>query len=130
IAKFTSNRQRARAIGAAHPNAPKQVWQRRREQMICAASQEIGELDLESLRLIGAALYWAEGGKDRNTVYFTNTDPAMVRLMMLFLRKVCCVPEHKFRGIIHIHPHMDAIAALRFWSEQSDIPIKQFYKTQ
>ena|ERR1041384_3147420 len=130
IATFTSNRQRARAISAAHPNAPKQVWQRRREQIICAAYQEVGELNLKSLRLIGAALYWAEGSKDRNTVYFTNTDPAMVRLMMLFLRKVCNVPEHKFRGMVHIHPHMDAMAALSFWSEQSNIPIKQFYKTQ
>jgi transposase-like protein len=34
----------------------------------------------------GCMLYWAEGSKDRNTVRFANSDPAMVRFFVRFLR--------------------------------------------
>ena len=54
----------------------------------------------------------------------------MVRLMMRFFREVCRVPEHKFRGAVHIHPHLDAEQARRFWSEMSGIPLVQFHRTQ
>ena len=32
-------------------------------------------------------LYWAEGGRSRNDVRFTNSDPEMVRLFVSFLRQ-------------------------------------------
>jgi hypothetical protein len=49
--------------------------------------------------------------------------------MMAFFRRVCNVPESKFRGYIHIHPHLDHIKAEEYWSSVSRIPITQFYKT-
>jgi len=123
-------RERASEIAASHPNAPKQKFGRERDQIESLAMREVGVIDREQLRVIGAALYWAEGGKDRNVVDFVNSDPDMVRLMMRFFREVCNVEETKFRGILHIHPHLDVEAALRFWSSVTGIPVSQFYKTQ
>ena len=54
----------------------------------------------------------------------------MVALMMRFFREVCEVLETKFRGVVHIHPHLDAEHAKQFWSKISDIPLTQFNKTQ
>jgi len=78
---------------------------------------------------MGVMLYWAEGGKTQRLVRFSNGDPEMIKIMMTFFRQVCNVPEHKFRGYIHIHPHLDHKNAEKYWSTITEIPLKQFFKT-
>lgn len=104
--------------------------EKRRSSVIQKGISEIHSLDVTDLKNIGAALYWAEGGKtQRSLVRFTNSDAQMMRLMMLFFRKVCHVPESKFRGYIHIHSHLNHTAAEKYWSHVTGIPTKQFFKT-
>lgn len=132
IARLGSLQDKARARAANHPNSPKQKWARIRNNIIDSGAKEIPcKYSLSTLKLIGAVLYWAEGYKAGvNMVNFSNSDPAMIALMMHFFRKVCNVPENKFRGIVHIHPHLNKENAEKFWSKISAIPIKQFHKTQ
>ena len=78
---------------------------------------------------MGVMLYWAEGGKTQKAVRFSNGDPEMIKIMMVFFRDICGVPEEKFRGHIHIHPHLDHIEAEKYWSLVSEIPLSQIYKT-
>lgn len=130
IAKLKSNQDKARAKAAQHPNSPKLKWERIRNSIIEQSFQEIprsfSNLDL---KILGTALYWAEGyTASRNTVIFANTDPLMIKLMMLFFRKVCKVPEHKFRGKISIHPHLNIKKAEQYWSKISGIPRRLFNK--
>jgi len=40
----------------------------------------------EPLHVAGCMLYWAEGGKSRNQIQFTNSDPDMTRFFVTFLR--------------------------------------------
>ena len=42
-------------------------------------------------------LFWAEGSRNRNTVVFTNSDPAMARYFVDFLRASYDVPDEAFR---------------------------------
>jgi transcriptional regulator with XRE-family HTH domain len=49
----------------------------------------------DTLHLQGCMLYWAEGAKSRNTVIFTNSDAAMMRLFLLFLRECYGVPDER-----------------------------------
>jgi len=42
-------------------------------------------------------LYWAEGSKSRNAAQFVNSDPAMVRSFVDFLRTHFAVPNCAFR---------------------------------
>ncbi|OHA00321.1 MAG: hypothetical protein A3C11_01215 [Candidatus Sungbacteria bacterium RIFCSPHIGHO2_02_FULL_49_12] len=102
----------------------------RRQKIINDAEIEIDSLNNRELWLIGSILYWAEGGKtQRSLVRFTNGDPKMLKFMMKYLRKICQVPESKFRGYVHIHPHLDYRKAEKHWSEVTEIPLKQFFKT-
>lgn len=103
--------------------------QTKRQLVIDNARKEIKETTGYELRLMGTMLYWAEGGKTRRLVRFSNGDSKMILIMMKFFREVCEVPEAKFRGYIHIHPHLNHIEAERYWSNISNIPIKQFFKT-
>lgn len=132
IERLELKQDRARAKAANHPNSPKQKWARIRDDIMRSGEKDIPPLrSLFTLKLIGSVLYWAEGYKASiNMVNFSNSDPNMVALMMLFFRKVCKVPEEKFRGVVHIHPHLDKEKAEKFWSEVSGIPVKRFHKTQ
>jgi len=102
---------------------------RKRQITIDTALSEITEVTYHELWLIGIMLYWAEGGKTQRLVRFSNGDPEMIKIMMAFFRIVCMVPEKKFRGYIHIHPHLDHVKSEKYWSEISDIPTNQFFKT-
>lgn len=101
----------------------------KRELVVLAAQKEVQKISKRELWLMGIMLYWAEGGKTQRLVRFSNGDPEMIKIMMAFFRRVCEVPEAKFRGYIHIHPHLDHLGAEAYWSTISGISAQQFFKT-
>ena len=104
--------------------------QRRRNLILEKARKEIKNLSLEDLKLIGAALYWAEGRKNNKwCLLFVNSDPAMITLMMKFFREVCRIPEGKLSMKIQIHPNISENRAKKFWAEIVGIASKKFTKT-
>ncbi len=48
-------------------------------------------------------LYWAEGAKERNEIYFVNSDANMIRMFMRFLREELFVPDEDISLYIHCH---------------------------
>ncbi len=132
IDRLRSNQDKGRAKAANHPNSLKQVWSQIRNDIINSAAREIpSHFSFEILRIVGSALYWAEGSKSEiNMVSFSNSDPWMIGLMVQFFKRVCKVPSFKFRGAVHIHPHQNPEKAKKYWSKVSEIPLGQFHKTQ
>ncbi len=132
IERLNSNQDRGRAKAANHPNSPKMVWAKIRNETMQMASRELPlRCSMEMLKISGACLYWAEGYRASfNMVNFSNSDPSMIRFMMAFFRRVCRVPPAKFRGVVHIHPHLNSNAACKYWSQISGIPLNQFHRTQ
>ena len=130
ILRLKSNQDKGRAKAANHPNSSRLRWAGIRQGIIDSAKNEISLThSLEKLKLVGSALYWAEGyTATRNLFVFANCDPAMIKLMMLFLTKVCNVPRRKIRGRVNIHPHLNIKLATKYWSSISKIPIKYFHK--
>lgn len=95
-----------------------------------AAAREINHLSTEHLKLLGIMAYWCEGSKTQdNQVQFTNTDTALVRLIMEWFRRICCVPEKKFKVHVRCHSDTNVETAETFWSEVTGIPRVQFYRT-
>jgi hypothetical protein len=45
----------------------------------------------------GCMLYWAEGSRNRNRIIFTNSDPAMARFFVEFVRDFFGVGRERFR---------------------------------
>lgn len=101
----------------------------KREVVIHTARDQVTKLNKRERWLVGIMLYWAEGGKTKGIARFSNSDPNMIATMMKFFREICLVPEEKFRGHIHIHPHLNHKQAEDYWSKVSGIKKKNFYKT-
>ncbi len=129
IDRLKLSQDRGRAKAANHPNSPKLQWFNLRQKITATAQKEISKYSSEELKLIGAALYWAEGYRQsRNLFIFSNCDPDMVKLMMKFLREICKVPAEKLRGGVNIHPTLDSDKAQKYWSNVSGIPGRQFHQ--
>lgn len=98
----------------------------KKEQIFEAARKEAQQLVGKPLFVAGLMLYWAEGTKNGATVAFTNSDPAMVRLMMRWFREICCVPEKKFRILVFIHSLLINDDWQQKWIEVTGVPLSQF----
>jgi hypothetical protein len=59
--------------------------------------------EMRPLHLAGCMLYWAEGGKIRNRIYFANSDPNMHVLFMRFLREEMGIHDSEIVMYIHCH---------------------------
>ncbi|MGD1003373.1 MAG: hypothetical protein ABR884_02245 [Minisyncoccia bacterium] len=63
------------------------------EKIMTDAIKDIGTITRRELWLMGVMLYWAEGSKEKEyrpsgKMQFSNTDPDMIRLFLLWLKKV------------------------------------------
>ena len=83
----------------------------------------------KSLKLAGVMLYWAEGAKGGGTVKFVNSDPAMIKLFLRFLREVCGIYEDRLKLLIHLYPDQDAGTLKEFWSSVTGVPENNFYRS-
>lgn len=100
------------------------------ERATLLAKKEIGELSRRELKIVGAALYWAEGYKKSNYVIeFANSDPKMISLIMRFFREILHIKEERFRCKMTLHPGISEDGCLKFWSGLTGVPTEQFNKT-
>ena len=97
--------------------------------------QQEGRLHARSgshLHLAGCMLYWAEGAKRRNSVYFVNSDPHMMMLFLRFLRDEMQVADASISLYIHCH-YSDLSEQKRienYWLNLFSLPADCLRKTQ
>jgi hypothetical protein len=88
---------------------------------------------MKPIEAMGAALYWAEGTKIRVdkrgwTQYgpmLTNTDPELIKAYLIFLRSIG-ICETKLRVQLTLYPEHIKNKEIKFWSNTTGIPRKQF----
>lgn len=100
------------------------------------ARNEVGKLSYRELWLIGVALYWAEGTKEKEyrrgeKVTFFNSDPEMVLLFSKWLKVICLVKPQDLTYDLYIHETANWKKAQLFWSRILSISsqkIKIYFK--
>ncbi len=98
--------------------------------IIQEAKKEIGiSLSTESLRLMGAALYWAEGSKRARRVQITNSDPHLILFSVIWIEKVFGISADDLRARLNIYSRQNDNAIKTFWSDLTGIPVKNFGKS-
>lgn len=97
------------------------------------AKREIGKLSKRDLWLIGTALYWAEGAKEKSRgarVDLGNSDPNLIKIFLRWIQKVCEVPRKDIHFRIYLHE--TSANRLRevqkYWAEVTGFPINNFQK--
>lgn len=99
------------------------------QQLQQNSCQEIQSINQQELKLIGAALYWAEGyNRAKWNALFCNSDPQMVKLMMRFFREICNVSADRFKPQVQIHPNILKENAEDYWAEIAGLNKTSFAK--
>ncbi len=96
------------------------------------AAKDIKNISQRELFLIGVALYWAEGSKQKDNnisarVRFSNSDPKMIKLFLLWLDKICGIKYPNIRCDLYIHEKASVINAKSFWEKKINTPIQGIY---
>lgn len=93
------------------------------------ARAEVRRLSRTERWLVGTALYWAEGAKEREdspatSLKFSNSDFLMVLLFRDWLFEFLGVSKEQIRYGLYIHESANWFAARRFWAERLAIQPK------
>lgn len=96
------------------------------ENVIEMAEKEIiTPLSFESYQLMGAALYWAEGSKTK-MFEFTNSDPHMILFIIRWIESILKIKSKNLKAALNIYPQQNEYKIKKFWSNLTNIPIKNF----
>ncbi|MEV0845368.1 helix-turn-helix domain-containing protein [Streptomyces sp. NPDC049954] len=111
----------------------REAQDRRRQETKGEAERSVGELTDRELFLVGVALYWAEGTKDkpharRETVAFINSDPGVILTFLAWL-DLMEVDRQRIRCSVMIHETADVAGAENYWAELVGAPATTFNKT-
>lgn len=97
------------------------------------------DLNDKELKLLGISLYECEGTKRRRVkgrksdyhyaIEFTNSNPVVIRLFLLFLRRILGVKQDGIRLELFIYDDLKVNELEKFWSKITRIPRRQFNKT-
>jgi len=93
-----------------------------------SAKKEIHPLTPYEFKIAGAMLYWAEGSKN-NGVEITNSDPTLIKFMLLWLKKACAVSHDQLKARLNIHANQNDEKIKQYWSKITKIPLSQFTKS-
>lgn len=99
------------------------------------AQKEVGNISKRELWLIGVALYWAEGAKEKEWsssvgVDFINSDPYLIKLFIKWLLEISKIQINDIKCRIYIHEnHSIRISEVhRYWLKVTGIPEGNFYQ--
>ncbi len=98
------------------------------------SKSELGHLTTRDLFILGLALYWAEGSKEKEVrpgsgIQFANSDPIMVHLFARWLYQFEGVSKERFTLDLYLHKnHQYRLNAVKdFWEKQLGLPITHVY---
>jgi len=102
-----------------------------RDTITSKAKTKIDSISKKDLLLIGTSLFWAEGSKShRWHLRFANSDPEIIKVMMIFFREICHIPDKKIKALVHIYPKLNYKKVLAFWTKITKLSKKNFWKPQ
>lgn len=101
------------------------------------AEKEIDEISKRDLWMIGTALYWAEGVKEKEyskwsgRIIFSNSDPLMILIFRRYVKEICLVPDDQISYELYIHETADWQKSRKYWADilsNSENSMKVYFK--
>ncbi|MFA5068312.1 MAG: hypothetical protein WC466_09830 [Candidatus Izemoplasmatales bacterium] len=88
--------------------------------------------DKNTAKIVLSVLYLGEGSKNpkRGSMVFGNSDVEVIRFFLHLLRYCYNIDESKFRCTIQCRADQDIQKLEKFWTEATNISLKQFYKAR
>jgi hypothetical protein len=95
----------------------------RQNKIFLEANKEISSISKQELFIIGVILYWSEGTKEKeyhpgSPFQFSNMDPRIIRIILIWLLKVCKIERNMLIFNIFLHEsHKGRLEEVKqYWS--------------
>lgn len=83
----------------------------------------------KELKVAGLMIYWSEGGKRNSSgIDLANSDPKMIRVFLIFLRRLYQIDEKRLRVYLYSYNSLPTQQLITYWSNLTQIPATQFTK--
>lgn len=110
----------------------KEIRIQKTKDIFLNAAKDLENISKRELFLIGVALYWAEGSKQKDhsvstRVRFSNSDPKMIVLFLMWLKKICNIPMSDVRCDLYIHEKSNISRAKSYWQKEINLSVKGIY---
>lgn len=79
-------------------------------------------------KIIGAALYWAEGEK-KLSMSISNSDPVLIHFFVKWLKKHFGTKASDLKANLNIYSQQNELKLKKFWSDLTEIPLQNFGKS-
>ncbi|MBA3065339.1 hypothetical protein FP828_02500 [bacterium] len=80
----------------------------------------------KQMSIAALMLYWAEGNKSKKSVVqIGNLDYKILKIFLIFLRRICRVKEDKIILYVRLHHKFDASKAQKYWSDKLSLSLDQ-----
>lgn len=91
------------------------------------AQREFRFFKNSALFMTGLVAYLGSGDKvSKYWCKVSSSDPALIKIFVLFLRSVCSVPTDKIKASLLLYPSMDEKTCLRYWVAHTGLPASSF----
>lgn len=102
-----------------------------------SAAKDVGKLSHQALLLMGAALYWAEGSKQKihnvsTGMIFSNSDERMLKFFYRWLTKICeiDISDIYFELYIHRNAAGDINSHRQYWAVILGVKFDDLYRVR
>ncbi len=97
------------------------------------ARKEISRISRRDLWMIGIALYWAEGHKEKTKSSLTelgNSDPYLIKIFLKWLRKICKISKKDINFWLFLHEtsRERLLEVQKYWAKATGFKIENFQK--
>ncbi|MBL7045469.1 MAG: hypothetical protein ISR99_00320 [Parcubacteria group bacterium] len=114
-------------IKAATANRARRL--NREAELFKEAKTEFKRFVKDPLFQVGIALYWAEGAKRSDMFQFSNSDPQMVVLMLLWIKRFFGIEKDSVFARLYMHRPYAHENWEKYWARELSVPERNFRKT-
>ncbi|MCX6718244.1 MAG: helix-turn-helix domain-containing protein [Candidatus Staskawiczbacteria bacterium] len=129
---FSPNEEVLRRIGSAKLKSALFKHTQKIEEiaeMKNLAEKDLGKITKRDFWFLGIGLYSGEGSKSNEQIRFSNSNPEMIKIAVIWFKKICNLKNKNLNPFVHLYPDNDIEETLNYWSKVTGIPKKQFGKT-
>jgi len=88
--------------------------------------KEIGKLSKRDLLLLGLGIYIGEGSKTNERIRISNSDPAIIRLSIRWLKEVANLENDNISIRLHLYPDSNIEECMKYWQKVTGLNQRHF----
>lgn len=122
--------QRVKVGQAKYGLARKKQRVQETQTLLDRGLREIGNVSQRDLWMIGLGVWLGEGSKTVEQIRLANSDPAVIKLWLRWLREVCELKDANITARMHLYLDGDEQVCMQYWQAVTGLHTSAFRKTQ